>query len=197
MWLGTTRGHMQEIWRGDGIGGEEIDNPKVRDLAVGGVHVGPASLAGAWDNLTPSNSGLPAIAITALSIEPATGFVWVGTEDGGVAVYSNGVPMAPTWTPLPTNTPCPTGANCPTVTVTPSRTPTLTPPPVQTAPSPGPGTALATAIGLGSNSGSTDEPEPPPEVPEAGTWLLLLSGAAAIGGYAWWRQHRTARPGGR
>lgn len=196
VWLGTTRGHMQEIWRGDGIGGEEIDNPKVRDLAVGGVHVGPASLAGAWDNLTPSNSGLPAIAITALSIEPATGFVWVGTEDGGVAVYSNGVPMAPTWTPLPTNTPCPTGANCPTVTVTPSRTPTLTPPPVQTAPPPGPGTALATAIGLGSNSGSTDEPEPPPEVPEAGTWLLLLSGAAAIAGFAWWRQHRTARPGG-
>ncbi|MEO8082622.1 MAG: two-component regulator propeller domain-containing protein [Ardenticatenales bacterium] len=199
VWLGTTRGHMQEVWRGDGIGGEEVDNPQVRDLAVGGLQVAPASQMGTWDNLTPSNSGLAAIAITSLSIEPATGFVWVGTEDGGLAVYSNGVPLGPSPTPPPTNTPCASGANCPTVTPIPSRTLTHTPPPVVTAPSPGPGTAQSTAVGLGSNGsggnsadGSDSDPTPPPEVPEAGTWLLLVTGVAAIGGFAWWRQRKTA-----
>lgn len=197
VWLGTTRGHMQDLWRGDGILGEDAENPKEKDLADGGILVGDVSMQGTWLNLTPGNSGLAAKAITALAIEPSTGFLWAGTEGGGLSIYTNGEPMGPPPTPRPTQTPCPTGVDCPTVTPTATRTPQPTTPPLQTAPPPGPGTALSTAAGLGSNDDGgddDDEPEPPPEVPEASTWLLLITGTVALGGYAWWRKRGAVSP---
>lgn len=193
VWVGTTRGHMQELWRGDGVLGEDTENPKIRDLADFGLHVGDIALQGAWVDLGPHNSGLAARAVTALAIEPATGFVWVGTEGGGLSVYTRGEAMGPPPTPPPSPTPCPTGVDCPTVTPTATRTvpPTAVPPTL--APTAGPGTAAATAMSLGDND--PDEMEPPPEVPEAGTWLLLLTGLGVIGGYAWWRQRQAAVAG--
>ena len=62
---------------------------------------------GVWRNLTPANSGLAALDITALAVEPATGYLWLATEHGGLSVY-----QAAASQPLPT--PC---ADCPTATV--------------------------------------------------------------------------------
>ena len=188
VWVGTTRGHMQELWRGDGVMGEDVENPRIRDLADYGLHVTDISWQGEWTDLASSNSGLASRAVTALAVEPRTGFVWVGTEGGGLSVYTRGEPLGPPPTALPSATPCPTGVDCPTVTPTPTRTASPTTAPVTIAPTPAPGTVVATAVGLGSND---DEPQPPPEVPEAGTWMLLLTGLGVIGGYAWWRQRHS------
>jgi len=112
LWAGTTRGHdRQEV---------AIDGEPWHDNAVAGLYV--RALDGAWTALDPANSGVAANAVTALAVDPTTGFVWVGTENGGLAVL--GPPTTPataTSTAEPTATACP---GCPTATRPPSATAT-------------------------------------------------------------------------
>lgn len=80
VWAGTSRGSVGEfspsgaVWLEEGPGGVWL----LED--------------GAWRNLTPESSGLPALGISALAVEPATGHVWVGTVHGGLSVYGVGAP---------------------------------------------------------------------------------------------------------
>lgn len=187
VWAGTTRGNgpviNQEYWPGDGVRGASSEEA---DAAEGGLRLFDGA---AWTTHSPEQGGFPVRAITALAIEPATGFVWVGTESGGVLVYQEGAPLGPTRTPGPTRTAGPSPTPGPTNTPRPTDPPAVvTLPPTAIGPI-GPATATATGA-----PGRDDEPDPPSEVPEASTWLLLAVGLAAVGG--WWAWQRRQAMGG-
>lgn len=95
VWLGTTRGHSGELWRADEVRGDRDPFLDRRDPAAGGLWLGGA-VDGAWRRVDPDTSGLPARAISALTIEPATGHLWVGLAAGGVAVFTGGEAYGPT-----------------------------------------------------------------------------------------------------
>lgn len=183
VWAGTTRGNgpviTQEYWPGDGVRGASSEEA---DGAEGGLRLFDGA---AWTAHSPEQGGFPVRAITALAIEPATGYVWVGTESGGVLVYQEGAPLGPTRTPGPTRTAGPSPTPGPTYTPRPTSPPAVvTLPPTAIGPI-GPVTATATRA-----PDREDEPDPPSEVPEASTWLLLAVGLAAVGGWwAWQRRH--------
>lgn len=182
MWAGTTRGHFadQEAMREVAPSGAwKLDS------AVGGAAVWDEA-SRSWIELTPLTSGLASNAITAFAVDPTTGYMWVGLEDGGFSVFEDGLPWKPTVTPGPTATP---------VTATPR--PTV----VAVTATPGPGqTPMDTAMdGSGSpvrtpsTTDADDEPEPPPEVPEPATWLLMALGLGAAGGMIGLRRRQAAR----
>lgn len=177
IWAGTTRGHdRQEI---------DLKTGRRSDTARGGVQLWNGS---SWTDLVPSNSGLASNAVTALALDPSTGHVWVGTENGGLSVYQVGEPVA-------TSTPC---IDCPTHTPRPAASSTV--PIILTVPggSPGPDGDPRTPTRTGQAGLPTmtalPGPQPPPEVPEASTVLLLGAGLAAVGAWLGWRKRTAAGP---
>lgn len=186
IWAGTTRGHLQEAWPARGVLSPTTADIKTVDYAQGGIYVFDG---GEWLSVTPRNSGLAFKAIRSMAIEPATGYVWVGGESGGLSVYRVGVPAGPTRTPRPTNTPGPSPTPGPTDTPGPPATPTL--PAVYTVPPPTSSgdNGLVPIDATRSPVPPGDEPSPPPEVPEASTWILLMLG---LGATWWWARRRTA-----
>jgi ligand-binding sensor domain-containing protein len=135
VWVGTTRGHaLQEV----SLDGEARDDSGAAGLYVRGID-------GTWTAIDPSSSGVTANAITALAMDPVTGNMWVGTENGGLSVF--GRPAAP---PSPTATLCagcptPTATRTPSATATGSRTPSVSATPtgaVEATPTPGAPRAL-------------------------------------------------------
>ncbi len=174
LWVGTTRGHASS--RHDveysAAGGESVDTSE------GGLRIWNGS---AWTRVLGLDSGLPdqplsglaSKAITALARHPTTGAMWVGTENGGLAVFGQGAAVA---TRTPAN-----GA-----TARPSLTPGATFPVVLTIPAP---TVCPDCPTPTLRPRPTDLPpfEPPPEVPEAGTLVLL---AVGLGGLAVWLRRR-------
>lgn len=193
IWLGLTRGtdkssdYFYESWPGSGVAGES--SPK-RDQASGGLRIWDGF---DWLELDPSNSGLASGSVTALAVEPATGYLYVGTHSGGIAVYESGEPLGPTPTPRPTYTPGPSPTPGPTRTAT--TRPTATNPPFSTVPRPtatehGGGPIQPRPTATRDGGGPVPEPEPPPEVPEASTWLMLAMGLAAVGAFWYWRRRQ-------
>lgn len=174
LWVGTTRGHAST--RHDveysPAGGEALDT------AEGGVWIWNGSR---WSHLLAADSGstagaasgLASKAITALALDPHSGAMWVGTENGGISVYGGQNASAPTRTPAPDST------------ATPVLTAAATFPVVMTIPAP---TICPDCPTPTARPRPTDPPEmaPPPEVPEAGTLLLLAGGLAGLA--AWLRR---------
>lgn len=125
LWAGTTRGHDRyeaSLARGEGRA-DDVAGLYVRTGGSGAL--GPDA-GGRWAALDPSNSGIASNAITALAVDPATGDVWIGTENGGLSVFS-----APEPTPTTTPTPSAIRTQTATRTVEPSPaavTPTMTRP---------------------------------------------------------------------
>jgi len=191
VWAGTTRGNgpiiSQEAWPGDGTRGTSSE---AVDSAEGGLRIFDGA---SWTTYSPETGGFPVRAITALAIEPATGYVWVGTESGGILVYEQGRPLGPTRTPGPTRTAGPSPTPGPTYTPKPTDPPAIvTLPPTAVGPVGPIGPIAATAT---REPGRDDEPEPPSEVPEASTWLLLAVGLAAMGGWWVWQRRQAAGSG--
>lgn len=184
LWAGTSRGHLEEVWPARGILSTSTADSKTVDHGEGGIFVYDG---GEWANVGPRTSGLAFKAITALAVEPSTGYVWVGGESGGFSVYQVGNPSGPTRTPRPTDTPGPSPTPGPPATATvppvftlPPSTATRDLDPIDATRSPVPGSTQAPGA-------DPDEPSPPPEVPEASTWLLLLIG---LGATWWWMRRR-------
>jgi ligand-binding sensor domain-containing protein len=181
VWVGTTRGHLIKQHSLDYLptGGQPPDT------AQGGVHIWDGSRWVALFAPESQNgdsgvvpSGLAAKAITSIAYNSATGDMWLGTENGGLSIYQTGA-AGPTWTPgpaQPTATPRPAGSA--TVPIVLPVEPTLCP----GCPTPTPLAPFPTA---------TPEPAPPPDVPEAGTIILLGAGLA---GLAVWARRRSRTP---
>ncbi len=139
VWAGATRGHERQ---------EAALNGEVRDDAPAGLFVRAGD---DWTTLDPASSGVASTAVTALAVDAPTGAVWVGTENGGLSVFSppTAVPtVVPSPTSTPPRTPC---AGCATATGTAPATPagTATPPgpttptaPAEASPTPRPGARL-------------------------------------------------------
>ncbi len=181
MWAGTTRGHNDG---NDAMTEHSPSGSRQMDTAVGGAYVLDGDT---WIELTPLSSGLASRAITALAWDPTTGHMWVGTENNGLSVNTAGEAILPTPTsgaptapPDQTATPRPT-LNPPSATPRPTVTPGSDDKPYITLPPPTSDPDDDDDDDQGGASGDDDEPEPPPEVPEAGTWALMLLGLAAIG----------------
>lgn len=166
VWAGTTRGHF----RAGGVAFQEHSpsGNRLYDDADGGLRVWGGA---AWRALDPANSGLVSRAITALAVDPTTGHVWVGTENGGISVYRSGQPLA-------TATPGPSPTRGPTAT---AASPGATVPPLVTLP-PAERTVAPRPTDDG-DGGDEDEEQPPPEVPEASTLVLLGAGLAGLAGW--------------
>ncbi|MCB9176763.1 MAG: hypothetical protein H6648_06340 [Caldilineae bacterium] len=178
MWAGTTRGHLAG---NVALTEHSPAESRERDRAVGGAYVWDGS---DWIELTPLSSGLASNAVTALAWDPTTGYMWVGTENGGLSVLQSGNAIFPTATPGgPTAVPQRTATPRPSLSP-----PSPTPGPSSTASAGGAGQPLVTVAVPGSdddddNGAVDDEPQPPSEVPEVGTWMMLLIGLAAIWGW--------------
>jgi len=176
VWVGTTRGHIQEFSPAGGM---------PQDTAFGGAHVWNGS---DWTALLPPESGddgtpsgIAAKAITALVLDPMTGDMWIGTENGGLSVFEIDAPFA-------TSTPC---VDCATKTPMPPDSPTQNPISTVVATSTRSSPA-ATPPGDATPVPTGDpEPEPPPDVPEASTIVLLGAGLA---GLAAWHRRRQLFP---
>lgn len=173
IWAGTTRGHFKGF---DAFVEFAPTRNQHYDTAAGGVRL---RTAGGWVELSPWTSGIASNAITALAVDPATGAVWVGTENNGFSVYRGNqlqatpTPGTPTAPPAATSTPIgPTlapGTMPPAVTLPPlmTRVPTTVP-----------------------DEDDDDEPDPPPEVPEASTLMLLAAGLAGLASWVGMRRRR-------
>ncbi len=126
VWVGTTRGHApQEL---------SLDGEPGSDSTAAGLYV--RGTDGTWTALDPANSGITANAVTALAVDPTSGDVWIGTENGGLSVFHRRA--AP---PTPTATACP---SCRTPTATPTPRAMVTPSasatpggPIEATPTPG------------------------------------------------------------
>jgi hypothetical protein len=81
VWAGVTRGHTMEYsaagaaWLDPGPGGAWVRED------------------GAWQPVTPDNSGLAARSVTAMALEPASGHLWLATENNGLSIYRAGAPL--------------------------------------------------------------------------------------------------------
>ncbi len=187
LWAGTSRGHLQEFWPARGVLSTTTADSKTVDYAEGGIFVYDG---GDWLPVNPSTSGLAFKAVSSMTIEPATGYVWVGGESGGFSVYRSGNPTGPTRTPRPTNTPGPSPTPGPLASPTLPVVFTLPPPPTSSNDGLVPIDATRSPV-PGSTPGE-GEPVPPPEVPEASTWLLLMLG---LGATWWWARRRASAVG--
>lgn len=181
-----------------------------RPVAVpGAVPVGPAVVAAPADvpvvpfaDVAPSGGGTGGGGLDTpganqiASLGPVPGFSSFAPIGGGV--LPGGAPLSPgtgtgvviptpepsaTPSPTPTATPTPTPTASPTTTPTPAPTTTPTPEPT-TSPTPAPTTTpTPTPIPTATPTPvPTTTPTPvAPAVPEPGTWMMLLTGFAAIG----------------
>jgi hypothetical protein len=171
VWLGTTRGHIQEY------------SPTGRvpqDTAIGGAWLWDSS---DWIPIIPPESvtsgfeasGIAAKAVTAIEVEPATGNVWLGTENGGLSVFLSDGPLATATHDPSAGTAVPTSRPTATRQIIATVAPTATSDQPQPSPTAGPSPA--------PTDDDDDEPQPPPEVPEAGTIVLLGAGLAVLAGW--------------
>lgn len=186
VWAGTTRGH----WLGSVAMREHSPSDNRQpDSAIGGAQVWDGRQ---WIELTPLSSGIASNAITALAVDPTTGWMWVGTENSGLSVFTSGVASLPTPTPGGPTAP-------PSKSATPR--PSLQPPTAVPGATSVPGGNVSdlpfVTVTPGGpededddrgGSGADDEPQPPSEVPEPGTWLMMLLGLGAIAAWLHWRE---------